>query len=77
MLSTNRAFFEINPDNPAIASDPEIYKLRNLNFTDGIVNEDVYELSADLRYDTKIGEASTFLKFGAAFRDIRWVKGRN
>lgn len=67
--NTEPFFFEINPDNIAVASDPEIYKLRNLNFIDGIINEDVYEVSGDFKYDTKLGNASAFLKFGGRYRD--------
>lgn len=62
-------FFEITPENPAFASDPEIYKLRNLNYIDGTVNENVYELSADFKYDTKIGKFPAYIKFGGRYRD--------
>jgi hypothetical protein len=62
-------FFEILPENPKFASDPEIYKLRNLNFTRGDISENVAEVSADLRYDTKIGKFPGYFKFGGRYRD--------
>ncbi len=67
--NTKPYFFEVLPENPAFASDPEIYKLRNLNYTTGTVNENVYEISADLRYDTKLGKFPTYIKFGGRYRD--------
>lgn len=62
-------FFEVTPENPAFASNPENYKLRNLNYTIGTVNENVSELSADLRYDFKPGKTPAYIKFGGRFRD--------
>ncbi len=62
-------FFEILPEDPAFAGDPEIYKLRNLNYTTGTVRENVYEISADLKYDTKIGKIPAYIKFGGRYRD--------
>ena len=70
-------FFEITPDNPAIASDPEIYKLRNLNFTNGLLNENIYEISSDFKYDTNLGKAHAFLKFGGRYRDRSKVSDRS
>jgi len=67
--NTEPYFFEILPENPAFASDPEIYKLRNLNYTTGTVEENVYEISADFKYDTKIGKIPAYLKFGGRYRD--------
>ncbi|MBC8052642.1 MAG: TonB-dependent receptor [Sphingobacteriaceae bacterium] len=70
-------FFEINPDNTAVASDPEIYKLRNLNYTDGLLNENIYEVSSDFKYNTNLGKAHAFLKFGGRFRDRSKVSDRS
>lgn len=70
-------FFEILPENPAFASDPEIYKLRNLNFTKGTIEENLREISADLRYDTKVGNAPAYIKFGGRFRDRSKVVDRS
>ncbi len=67
--NTEPYFFEILPENPAFASDPEIYKLRNLNYTTGTVQENVYEISADFKYDTKIGKIPAYFKFGGRYRD--------
>ena len=67
--NTRPFFFEITPENPAFAADPEIYKLRNLNYTTGMIKEDVYELSADLKYDTKFGKVPAYIKFGGRYRD--------
>lgn len=66
---TGPFFFTITPDNVATASDPEIYKLRNLNFTKGLLTENIYELSADLKYDLKVGKTNAFIKFGGRYRD--------
>ncbi|MBC7923740.1 MAG: TonB-dependent receptor, partial [Ferruginibacter sp.] len=74
--NTRPFFFEILPENPAFASDPEIYKLRNLNFTQGPNREEVGEVSADLRYDTKLGKFPAYLKFGGRFRDRSKVVDR-
>ncbi|WP_461055019.1 TonB-dependent receptor [Spirosoma arcticum] len=70
-------FFEILPENPAFASNPEIYKLRNLNFTDGTIEENLKEISADLRYDTKLGSIPAYIKFGGRFRDRAKVVDRS
>ena len=67
--NTQPFFFEILPENPEFASNPEIYKLRNLNFTDGIITENVYEVSADLTYDFNLGATPGYLKFGGRHRD--------
>ncbi len=67
--NTQPFFFEILPENPEFASNPEIYKLRNLNFTNGIITENVYEVSADLTYDFKLGATPGYLKFGGRHRD--------
>ncbi|RDC61835.1 TonB-dependent receptor [Adhaeribacter pallidiroseus] len=67
--NTQPFFFEILPENPELASNPEIYKLRNLNFTDGIITENVYEVSADLTYDFKLGATPGYIKFGGRHRD--------
>jgi len=75
--NTQPYFFEILPENPEFASNPEIYKLRNLNFTDGTINEDVYEVSADLRYDLNLGAAPAYLKFGGRYRDRSKVVDRS
>jgi TonB-dependent receptor len=66
---TGPFFFNITPENSAFASDPENYKLRNLNFTKGILNENIYEVSADLKYDLNIGKTNAFIKFGGRYRD--------
>ena len=66
---TGPFFFNVIPENLAFASDPENYKLRNLNFTKGILNENIYEVSADLKYDLKIGKTNAFIKFGGRYRD--------
>ncbi|MEJ6979094.1 TonB-dependent receptor [Pedobacter sp. P351] len=70
-------FFEINPDNTSVASDPEIYKLRALNFTDGLLNENIYEVSSDFKYDTNLGKAHAFIKFGGRYRDRAKVSDRS
>ncbi len=70
-------FFEITPDNKAFASNPENYKLRNLNFTTGLVKENVVEVSADFKYDTKIGKANTIIKFGGRYRDRSKIQDRS
>ena len=70
-------FFEILPENPAFASDPEIYKLRNLNFTKGTIEENLLEISADLRYDTKLGNTPAYIKFGGRLRDRSKVVDRS
>ncbi|TKB97677.1 TonB-dependent receptor [Pedobacter cryophilus] len=62
-------FFTITPDNIATASDPEIYKLRNLNFTTGLLTENIYEISTDLKYDLNVGKTNAFIKFGGRYRD--------
>ncbi len=67
--NTNPFFFEVTPENPAFAGNPENYKLRNLNYTKATVHEDVTELSADLKYDLKLGKVPAFIKFGGRFRD--------
>jgi len=67
--NTQPYFFEILPENPEFASNPEIYKLRNVNFTNSTILENVYEVSADLRYDLKLGVVPAYLKFGGRFRD--------
>ena len=66
---TGPFFFTITPDNVATASDPEIYKLRNLNFTKGLLTENIYEVSTDFKYDLKLGKTNAFLKFGSRYRD--------
>ena len=66
---TGPFFFTITPDNIATASDPEIYKLRNLNFTKGLLTENIYEVSTDFKYDLKLGKTNAFLKFGSRYRD--------
>lgn len=67
--NTQPFFFEITPENPEFASNPEIYKLRNLNFTTGRVVENVYEITADFRYDFDFGHVPAYLKFGGRYRD--------
>ncbi|MFD2160870.1 TonB-dependent receptor [Paradesertivirga mongoliensis] len=74
--NTQPFFFEITPENPEFASNPEIYKLRNLNFTTGTVLEDVYEFSADLKYDFNLGSIPAYLKFGGRYRDRSKVVDR-
>lgn len=66
---TGPFFFNVIPINSVFASDPENYKLRNLNFTKGILNENIYEVSADLKYDLNISKTNAFIKFGGRFRN--------
>ncbi len=75
--NTRPYFFEIVPENPAFASNPEIYKLRNLNFTSGTIEENLKEISADLRYDTRLGTVPAYLKFGGRYRDRSKVVDRS
>jgi TonB-dependent receptor len=70
-------FFEILPEDPAYASNPEIYKLRNLNFTSGTIEENLREISADLRYDTKLGATPAYIKFGGRYRERSKVVDRS
>ena len=69
VYNTKPYFFEITPENPAYASNPDIYKLRNLNYTTGTINENVYELSGDFKYDIKLGATPAYLKFGGRYRE--------
>ncbi|MBC8153273.1 MAG: TonB-dependent receptor [Bacteroidetes bacterium] len=75
--NTQPYFFEILPENPAFASNLEIYKLRNLNFTNGTIEENLKEISADLRYDTKLGAIPAYIKFGGRYRDRAKVVDRS
>ncbi len=63
-------FFEIEPEDKASATDPSIFFLRNLNFRrDNTVVENLYEGTADLRYDFTIGNnIPAYLKAGGRFR---------
>ncbi|TAE44549.1 MAG: hypothetical protein EAZ89_21580, partial [Bacteroidetes bacterium] len=70
-------FFEILPEDPAFASNPEIYKLRNLNFTSGTIEENLREISADLRYDLKLGATPAYIKFGGRYRDRSKIVDRS
>ena len=67
--NTSPYFFEVIPENPAFAGNPEIYKLRNLNYTRGTVGENVYEVSGDFKYDMNFGKIPAYIKFGGRFRD--------
>ncbi|MEX1239561.1 MAG: TonB-dependent receptor [Cyclobacteriaceae bacterium] len=75
--NTEPFFFEILPENEAFASDPANYTLRNVNFGRGDILEEIVELSADLKYDFKLGEYPSYLKFGGRYRDRSKVVDRS
>jgi len=67
--NTQPFFFELLPENEAFASDPANYTLRNVNFGRGDILEEIIELSADFKYDMKLGKFPAYLKFGGRYRD--------
>ncbi len=63
-------FFDITADDLQTARNPELYYLRNLNIRkDNFSDEDMYEASADFKYDFNLNENTpAFVKMGGRFR---------
>lgn len=62
-------FFVITPDNPEIATDPDVHLLRSLNLNTSDVLQESIEASVDLRYDFNLGAVTSNFKFGGRYRD--------
>ncbi len=67
--NTEPFFFDITAENLAEARNPSLYNLRNLNFNrNNTIEENLYEVSLDLKYDMNLSGVPAYIKVGGRYR---------